>query len=257
MLTQTQRAAFDEDGLVRVAGAVPRDDALRMADRIREFLATEEAIRHNSQHEYLAERPGGFQPLKRTGVFDPVGSSDLPATLDDLFGAGGWERPPNWGRPLVTYKVSEQPWDVPAGSSWHIHERPAEPNLPHRLTIFTVLSELRPRGGGTLLLAGSHRLIGEFGPRGAKTGQLRKALGERDPWLAELWGSRPEPAIDRRRRFLDDGALIDGVPMRVIEVTGEPGDAYIVRSDIFHAPAPNALDEPRIMLVGGVSVLAA
>jgi len=256
MLTQTQRAAFDRDGLIRLPGAVPRDDALGMATRIREFLATEDAIRLNGEDEDLAQRPGGFQSLARAGAFDRIDVSAIPAALDDLFGSEGWERPPHWGRPLVTYKVSDQPWDVPTSSSWHIHQRTGADGILQRVNIFVVLSTLRPRGGGTLFLTGSHRLIAEFSQHGAKTKALRRILGERDPWLAGLWGSTPAAPFERRTRYLDAGVVIDGISLNVVEATGEPGDTYLMRTDIFHCAAPNALDEPRIMLVGGVSRLA-
>ncbi len=256
MLTQEQLATFDDEGLVRVPGALPRDDALGVADRIMEHLATEARTRQVGEHE-VAKHGGVFQPLKRAGAFDPVGASTIPAALDDLLGNEGWKRPLHCRRPLVTYKTSDQPWDVPSGG-WHIHLRSKTGGQLQTVDVFVVLSEVRPRGGGTVILTGSHRLISQFGERGAKTSALLRALAARDRWLADLWTSRADPATatDRRKRYVDDGAVIDGVPMRVVEVTGEPGDAYLMRSDTFHAAAPNTLDQPRIMLVGGVPVVA-
>lgn len=246
MLTDAQRGAFAADGVVRLSGPVRRQDASRMADTIRKFLAgTDDNVEH----------PGGFQPLKAAGAFAAVGESAIPAALDDLLGNSGWVRPRNWGQPLVTNRVSErQTWDVPT-DSWHIHQRSDSATLL-RINVFIVLNRLRPQGGGTLILTGSHRLIAKFAAPGAKTKALRSALGPRDPWLADLWTPTVEPRPDRRRRYLVDGAVIDGVPMRVVEVTGEPGDAYLMRSDTFHARSPNVRDEPRIMLVSGVSVRA-
>ena len=89
-----------------------------------------------------------------------------------------------------------------------------------------------------MFLTGSHRLISQFGEHGAKTSALKRSLAERDRWLAELWAAQAGPATDRRKRFLDDGAVIGGVPIRVVEVAGEPGDAYLMRSDTFHAAGP-------------------
>jgi ectoine hydroxylase-related dioxygenase (phytanoyl-CoA dioxygenase family) len=45
-----------------------------------------------------------------------------------------------------------------------------------------------------------------------------------------------------------DGTVVDGVPLRVVELTGEPGDVVLMHSDCFHAAAPNRLAEPRMML---------
>jgi hypothetical protein len=66
------------------------------------------------------------------------------------------------------------------------------------------------------------------------------------PWLRELW--EPGDNSDRIRRYMTDGTVIDGVPLRVVELTGEPGDIILMHSDCFHAAAPNRLTEPRMML---------
>jgi ectoine hydroxylase-related dioxygenase (phytanoyl-CoA dioxygenase family) len=57
---------------------------------------------------------------------------------------------------------------------------------------------------------------------------------------ARLAGPRTEG------RSLPSGA-IDGVEVEVVEVTGRPGDAYLLDMRILHAGAPNASTRPRIM----------
>ncbi|MEQ4207329.1 phytanoyl-CoA dioxygenase family protein [Actinopolymorpha sp. B9G3] len=255
MLTHEQRVAFDEQGLLRLEGAVPRADAERMAERVREFLTSEEAIRHNSEHEYLAEHPGGYQPLKRAGVFDAVLDSAVPVALDELFGPDGWKRPRHWGNPAVTYRVSDAPWALPT-DGWHVDRAPDEHGRSRSVTVFVVLAELRPRGGGTLILTGSHQLVRRYGQHDVKNRAQRKLVGARHPWLAELWSRRPDPGIERRSRYLEEGPVVDGVPLRVVEITGQAGDTFLMRGDTFHAVAPNALDRPRIMLIKGAPVSA-
>jgi hypothetical protein len=253
MLTQKQLDEFDEQGVLRLDGAVSRADAERMAERIREFLATDEAIRHNSEHEYLAVHPGGYQPLKRAGTFDAVLESAVPVALDELFGPDGWKRPRHWGNPAVTNRMTDAPWELPA-HGWHVDSAPDERGRSRSVTVFIVLAELRPGGGGTLILAGSHRLVREYGQHNVKNRVQRKLLGGRDPWLAELWCRQPDPAIERRKRYVDEGAIVDSVPLRVVEITGQPGDTFLMRGDTFHTVAPNALDQPRMMLIKGVPV---
>jgi hypothetical protein len=70
------------------------------------------------------------------------------------------------------------------------------------------------------------------------------------PWLRELW----EPGDDGNRiqRYMNDGTVVDGVPLRVVELTGEPADVILMHCDCFHAAAPNRLTEPRMMLTGMV-----
>lgn len=255
MVTQMQRNAFDEHGLVRLEGAVPRGEAERMAERIRDFLLTEEAVRYNGEHEYLAEHPGGLQPLKRAGVFDAVLDSSVPLALDELFGPGCWKRPRHWGNPAITYRVSDAPWELPT-DGWHVDRTPDERGRSRSVTVLIVLAELRPCGGGTLILTGSHRLVRQYGQHNAKNRAQRKLLGARDPWLAQLWTRQPDAVVERRDRYLEEGTVVDDVPLRVVEISGQPGDTYLMRGDTFHTVAPNALDQPRMMLIKGVPVSA-
>lgn len=255
LLTQMQRDAFDAQGLLRLAGAVPPADAERMAELIRTFAMTEEAIRRNSEHEYFAEHPTGYQSLKRAGAFDAILTSAVPMVLDELLGPDGWKRPRHWGNPAVTNRMSDAPWELPT-DGWHVDSAPDERGRSRSVTVFIVLSELRPAGAGTLILTGSHQLVRKYGQHNVKNRAQRKLLGARNPWLAELWSRQPDPALDRRRRYLEEGAVVDGVPLRVVEITGQPGDTFFMRGDTFHAVAPNALDQPRMMLIKGFPVSA-
>jgi len=254
MLTAEQRQAFADDGLMKIPQAILADEARTMATRISDYLTTEESIRRNASQAWLAERPAGLRVLTKAGAFDAAAAESVETALAEIYGPGRYPRPRNGGRALVTHKVSEKSWDVPA-DGWHVDAWP-EPNgeEPHGVTVFTVLAPLRPQGGGTLILAGSYRLLG--GSIAAMVGKrrlpaARKELGQRHPWLAELWGADNGSGVDRRQRFMDEGAVLDGVPVRVVEVTGEPGDVVVMRSDMFHTVAPNCLDESRMMLVKG------
>lgn len=252
MLTAQQRQGFADDGLTKIPQAIPADQALMMATRIGEYLATEESIRRNASQAWLAERPAGLRTLTKAGVFDAAAAESVETALADIFGPGRYPRPKSGGRAAVTHKVSDAPWDVPA-DGWHTDGWPGpQGEDPAGVTVFTVLAPLRPCGGGTLVLAGSYRLLRQ--DITSMVGQhrlpgVRRELGARYPWLAELWGSADGSEGDRRRRYLDEGAVLDGVPVRVVEVTGEPGDVFVMRADTFHTLSPNSLDEPRLMLV--------
>jgi hypothetical protein len=67
------------------------------------------------------------------------------------------------------------------------------------------------------------------------------------PWLRDLW--KADGDTDRIHRYLTAGAVIDGVHVRVEELTGEPGDAVIVHPRLLHVVAPNSLHTPRMMLL--------
>lgn len=52
---------------------------------------------------------------------------------------------------------------------------------------------------------------------------------------------------------MDEPEVIDGVTVRVVELTGEPGDVVFMHPHLFHAPAPNRAEEPRLMVTGGLA----
>lgn len=252
MLSAQQLQAFADDGLMKIPQAISADEALTMADRIAEYLRSEESVRRNAAQAWLAERPAGLRPLMKAGVFDAASAESVEIALAEIYGPGRYLRPKSGGRAAVTHKVSDAPWDVPA-DGWHVDGWPGpQGEDPAGVTVFTVLAPLRPCGGGTLVLAGSYRLLRT--DLASMVGKhrlpaVRRELGERYQWLAELWGPAHGSGGDRRRRYLGEGDVLDGVPVRVVEVTGEPGDAFVMRADTFHTLSPNSLAGPRMMLV--------
>lgn len=48
---------------------------------------------------------------------------------------------------------------------------------------------------------------------------------------------------------MDVGAEIDGVAVRVVELTGAPGDMVFCHPTIVHAVAPNCGAQPRFMRI--------
>jgi hypothetical protein len=43
---------------------------------------------------------------------------------------------------------------------------------------------------------------------------------------------------------MEQGAAVSGVPVRVVELTGQPGDVVFMHPHLFHAAAPNAPPHP-------------
>ena len=115
-------------------------------------------------------------------------------------------------------------------------------------------SVVEPRGGGTLIVEGSRRLLrqlhAELSPSERQLPQrlLRKRFLRFDPWLEALTGSGKGHAPDDRiTHFMQETREVRGVPVRVVELTGEPGDAVLCHPLILPAAAPNRLAVPRFM----------
>jgi hypothetical protein len=82
-----------------------------------------------------------------------------------------------------------------------------------------------------------------------RSSELKAALGPEHPWFAELFCFS---SGDRIQRFMQEGAVVRGVTVRVEEMTGEPGDLIVMHPATLHTFASNALDRPRLMLTATV-----
>lgn len=249
MLTPEQCDEFRELGPVRLRSAIAPADVDRMCDLLWSTLARHGVYR-DAPETWISERVTGIQATPRSQAFAAMGGPAVCSALDDLFGPGVWKRPPRWGQPLVTFPT-ERKWDVPH-SSWHLDANAARssPKLP-AVVVFSYLAPVTERGGGTVVVAGSHRIVANIAAIADPTDEgrsadVRQALKSAEPWLRDLW-SRDDD-IDRVRRFMVEGGVIRGMPVRVMELTGEPGDVIIWHPWLFHAPASNCLSHPRLML---------
>jgi hypothetical protein len=85
------------------------------------------------------------------------------------------------------------------------------------LVVFARLAPVRPGGGGTLVISGSHRLTTPAGPKAARapvrSHDVKAHLRTMHPWLRDLWHTGGDTG--RIHRYLTAGAVIDGVPVRV------------------------------------------
>ena len=175
--------------------------------------------------------------------------------IDDLLGAGTWQWPKHWGRAIATFPQGGI-WDVPTGWHWD------SPVAWHREGVcavfaFSFVGAVEPGGGGTSILAGSHRLLWHWEKDLLARPKVMDAKSQREwfycahPWLAELSGVAPSPT-DRRAVFMADGAEIAGIGLRVVELSGKPGDMVFCHPTIVHSASPNCGTWPRFMRIGMV-----
>ncbi len=251
MLTANQHREFAESGLVRLAGAIPVRDAELMRKSVWRDLEKRYGIRPDGSETWRVERPSGFQELVRSGAFAPMGSSAVCEALDDLIGQGGWQRPDYWSGVLVTFPGGEGRWNVPH-NTWHLDLPAREAGDAVRgVRVFAFLTAVEPGGGGTAAVAGSHRMVQELVARNGaavkrRSADVRDALVREYPWFKALCSS--DGTVDRVQRFMKDGDVIRGGRVRVVEITGGPGDVVLMDLGTLHAAAPNCSAGPRMML---------
>ena len=248
MLSPDQRDEFDHRGILRLPATIPPAEVTAMRQSLWEHLLDTHAIHPDRPETWTVHTPAHFQKLTGTGAFDAMATDQLCSVIDHLLGAGRWQRPVHWGRPLVTFPRPGTAWDVPA-SDWHLDSQDVDELS--MVVVFAHLAPVRPRGGGTLVITGSHRLTTPAGPQAdnapVRSGEVKAYLRTLHPWMRDLWNAGSDAG--RIHRYLEAGAVIDGVRVRVEELTGEPGDAVIMHPRLLHVVAPNSLDTPRMMLL--------
>jgi hypothetical protein len=196
---------------------------------------------------------GDLKAAKRDPIQARILTDRVRGVLDDLLGEAAWLPPRDWGRPLVTFP-GPGTWDVPTGN-WH-WDNPCELHLdrPRALFIVSFIGPVAPRGGGTLILSGSPRLLLQQerrlpdSQRRDSIARLRERFHRSHPWLMALTGLAPSPA-DRIAALMDTETIIEGVPLRVVELTGDPGDMVFCHPVIVHCVAPNRAARPRFMRI--------
>lgn len=181
-----------------------------------------------------------------------MATSALGAAVDALLGVNAWQLPQEWNAALISFpKGDDGLWSVVA-VGWHWDtDLAAQLDDPQSLFIFGVFSAIEPQGGGTLLLGGSHHLLQRFftamtpTQQAAKRKQQIKLFHQSSPYLAALTGKVLYDG-DRIAHFMAE-ADDNGVAVRVVEVTGQPGDAFICHPSLLHAVAINRRTVPRLM----------
>lgn len=117
------------------------------------------------------------------------------------------------------------------------------------VNVFVFADTVRPRGAGTVVLAGSHQLVARYSARHSGTlhaRELKHTLVADHPWFRDLYDA--DDRTNRIARFMVEGTEIDGVGLRVVELTGAPGDGILMDARTLHTVAPNCVDTPRMML---------
>lgn len=259
-LTEDQVKRFHDDGYVVIKGAFAANDALAIQAEWWAELAEAHGIERDDRATWRQPR-GDLKRAKTALISQRLASPRVCGVIDDLLGKGSWSQPRHWGRVLTTFP-QEGVWDVPT-HIWHSDSLYAwHREALNGLLIFIFIGPVRPGGGGTLILSGSPRLMRRCAEKDrAWRGDAAGARGDRDlfygyhPWLMALSGAAPSPS-DRIQRFMQIGVEIEGIPLRVIELTGEPGDVVFCHPMIAHTSAPNHNDFPRFMRIAGLMTQA-
>ena len=252
-LTPEQREQFLADGAVRVPRAIPEDAVAAMTERIWAAMTRQLGAIRDRPETWTHEGQPDLKQMARAGAFAAALSPGLRALLDDFFDGRGWRPAASYEpQPLgVRFPTPERRWNVPT-LSWHLdrvenfdRSRPAgiaDRAWPGCVRLFACLEPVEPGGAGTLYVSGSHRAINllaaEMRPARERipSAKLVQTLKAQSAWVAELCSKGREDE-GRIRRFMLEGADFRGVPLRVAEMVGGPGDVILWHPNLLHTVA--------------------
>lgn len=245
--TDDQIARFQSDGVVKFEQllspqgvAAARRAVLRRLEALGLWGDDGWRLDHLERPRWPAT---GLKPARDIGHRHPevealIDEPGVQVAVERLGGGGPFDRKV-YPRPQVLASLPNAgPWRLPDG--WHVDApRLASRNSPG-LQLFACLEPVEPAGGATLVVAGSHRLLNEG--RHLKVKAINAVLRS-EPFFRDLFDGRSgaTPAVLPAGR-------VDGVPLQVMELTGHPGDAWLMDLRVLHAAAPNASNRPRLMI---------
>jgi len=255
MLSQEEKESFVKWGFVKIDALIPNEvvDPIREAvlDRLcRHGFWGEEGWKAPADAEAEMKLRNTIKEISRSSKsLRPILTERVLSYARDLVSGDEVEMSPPITQFLFTaprsYVMNHDgrwngEWEVPR-SIWHLDMPRSRSIGPPGPEMFTFLNKVEPKGGGTLILAGSHRLLNDVDYLSSK-GVKRKL--KRHAYFRELTGK----GDGDRSRFLEEIGYIDNVPVKVVELTGDPGDVYFVDLRLLHSLGANTSDQPRMMI---------
>lgn len=251
-LTKSEVALFHEKGYLKVNEVFELEYVLKLQDEIWDELEEEFSIIRTDSTSWTTP-PRSPRKAKFSQTNDRLINDHFRSIINDLIGQDTWEEPKSWGGFLINFPEQEpKSWDL-ANKLWHWdYELFRQPELGG-LLIFSFFSEVQPKGGGTLIVSGSHHSLREYYTRltpeqkRMKHGAQRKHFMRTHPYFKKL----TDPKLRNSEHvewFMSKSRIIDEIPLQIIELTGKPGDVVFCHPRLIHAPAAINLNKnPRIM----------
>ncbi len=247
--TAENRAEYERFGITRIPGALAQTHLDEISDRVWETLARRYNIRRDAPEGWKAHRSAKIIDLPDSLSFDEIAAPSVCEAIDLFLGSGNWQPLKRWSKLLAAFPESRERWEVPH-QSWHLDFRTSRAIAGNfGVRVFTCLADLEPGGGGTVVVAGSHRLVEGLMRRTSSilhSADVRKLLMSTYPWIKALCSR--EAKTDRKQMFMEAGAVLDGTEVRVSEVIGAAGDVVLMHPWLLHAGATNCANVPRLVL---------
>ena len=246
MITEAQKEAFQHRGLIQLKNFFPAERINRARDVFLQHLETQGIRDKNSwlvdQFPALDDWSASgnmIRELKKHPALVDIPGDEMPQVISELL--DGQSVHPTVSYPAILFSMPNTTrWTIPH-KGWHLDM----PRIPYPgspgAQYFTFLNSVAAQGGGTLIVTGSHRLLNLN--KHIRSKDVRKGL-KKIPYFRELLSAKVSDPL----RFMDEPQKVDDIELQVVELTGDPGDVYLMDLRVFHCVSPNASQQPRIML---------
>ncbi|MFT7521166.1 MAG: hypothetical protein ACI9MC_003317 [Kiritimatiellia bacterium] len=238
------RDIFVRDGVLRVRDVVDPSSIAAMQRAFGDRVAALEFVENAGA---LRPAPGtemSWWNVGREPIFGPVADAFARA-LVRVFGADVWEQVEGelGGYAMPNLPSAGASWSACA-AAWHVDE-PTVPHVvpPWVLVGFTHIDRVEIGGGGTVVLAGSHRrlaLLADELEETVTTDIALASLARQEPWFSRL--------LEHDARSTAGGCTSAGVEMRLVELAGEPGDLLLLDPRCLHTTAANVSPRARLTM---------
>lgn len=171
--------------------------------------------------------------LRPGGALSALMTEDLQKCLEDL--SGGRLRPAG-PEPQFLVSRPRQGESSLKELNWHLDLKIPKTDQSPGVQIFALIADVKPGGGATLALAGSHRLPYTQNPPRSALQLLRES--EDAHWI---FGEGRPPTPQKT-------ITIHGQPIRLVEMSGHAGEVYVMDLRTLHSPSVNTTPTPRLML---------
>jgi hypothetical protein len=241
---------FAAEGIVRLPHVLPTGAAAAMRDVVWRRIESQTAARRDEPSTWSGVELPSFKPIKKRSAFCALATSpELRETLDSIFAPHDWEVSGSGVQVLFTFPNALK-WNLPE-DLWHTDSNFHTTSETLMVKVFCCLDTVEVGGGGTLVISGSHRLARRYASRVEATMRVGNTLGwrrclDQDEWTRGLIHRDDDAA--RAERFMNARHDSDGIELGIVEMIGQPGDAYVIDSHTYHCVAPNASSRPRMML---------
>ncbi len=246
--TSAQISEFHSRGLLKLSGVMPEAILVPLRNQLHSILEDAGATEGGRWLLEKTQTPAAFKLQSRLQKRLKKGSLEVIAALDReeiLVAAEQLAEKPlssfNQKPQLLFTPPNADAWQMPR-KVWHVDIPRLGGDTCPGVQIFSFIDSVPEGGGGTIVATGSHGFVNNQGV--VKSKEVKKRLIKAHPWFQGLFS--PEGAD--RANYMEQKTRHGDFELQAVELTGEPGDLYLMDLRLSHSLTSNITDQPRLMV---------